>query len=235
LLLYAMQHPARRSLRAVARALARAEAALRRWAKGGDWYARIEGPETESYAIAGYRLLYLRDHGQTEIPEVSSRMTLPIDAKAGAKAPLPEVIEDVRAASQDVAREVGRRADGARAIREKHVRLIDAGIGYIVEQLKAGKVRASLGDLDTLLKARARIDGEPTDAPAGAASFESARVRAAREGGHDVLAAVEADLGELAVILAALKTRRAAGELDGGYRLDDEADDGLRVVRGGGG
>ncbi|MBU6287629.1 MAG: hypothetical protein KGS10_05650 [Chloroflexi bacterium] len=202
---------------------------MRRWGKAWDWYDRILGPESDACAVAAYRLLFLRDHGQKEIPEVSSRMGIPISSRP---APLPESIEDVRTASAEVAKEVSRRSDGARAVRERHVKLIDAGIGYIVDQLKQGKVRTSLSDIDTLLKARSRIEADA--APAGAAVFESVRVRAAREAGRDVIEAIEADLGELAVIVAALKTRRAAnqsGDIDG-YRFTVDDPDALRVVNG---
>ena len=211
LLLFAMQHPERRSVRAVARALSVSESTIRGWVKQKDWDLRCDGPEAEEHAVALYRRLYLQDHGPVELPEVADRVSVPMSANPRQQPPPTSVSEDIRASDQKVQREILRRRANDRAIREKHVGLVDGALGYVVKELQDGKIRASLRDIPTLLSCRALLTGEGVLAGQGAdgmAAVETVRVRATREAGGDVLEAMYEDIEEFRLIIGVLRTRR---------------------------
>lgn len=234
LLLYGMQHPAKRSMRCVARAVAADESTVRAWAYKWDWDGRTRELDGELHAVALYRAFYMPHHGAKEIPEVSDRMAVPLTASPRTRQPDPEVIEDVRKAETVVREEIGRRARQERTVRDKHLSLIDASLGYIVKQMTDGKIRAALSDIPTLLKVRQILDGEVSEANLGGMqAIESVRVRAARNAGGDLLEAVDQDLVELRVVIDALKTRRAEGAPVEIEATTDAAPEDLRVLPGG--
>lgn len=212
LLLVAMQHPDHRSLRCAARALSKGEATLRGWSKTGEWTERMKAPETEIVAVSMYRRLYLAQFGATEVPEVARNVVVPMSATLGKQDPPPREVEnDLRAADQTVRKEILRRREAEQSLRAKHVRLVDAGLGYVVSQLEAGSIRASLRDIPTLLEVRAKLSGEGSEAstPGSSLAVESVRVRLTREAGGDLLDAMAQDVDELRMILDALRTRRS--------------------------
>jgi hypothetical protein len=233
LLLYAMQHPERRSTRAVARAVARSESTIRGWAKQWSWDLRSEVSQAEETAIAIYRRDYLRKHGATELPEIESNVALTLSASPAQEPPPSTVAEDLRRADQKVQREILRRRDDRQKTRSKHVDLVDGALGYLVKQLQDGKVRANLRDIPVLLQTRALLTGEAEEIGAtGALGVETVRVRMARESGGDLIDAMSQDLDECRVILGALRTRQEAGieEQVEEARANREP---LRVVEGG--
>lgn len=219
LLLYAMMHPDQRSIRAVARAVGRNEATVRGWAKRWEWAVRIEPPCAEESAVLLYRMLYVADFGATELPEIADRVVVSLSQSPNQEPPPPTVVEDLREADRIAREEIIRRRSQREAVRAQHTQLVDGALGYIVRQMENGKVRASLRDIPSLLKARGVLTGETADQGGAALVTETVRVRQARESGGSVLEAMAADLAELTVILAAL---RAKEELASGVLVDEQ-------------
>lgn len=208
LLLFAMCHPDRRSIRSIARASGRNEATIRGWRKRWEWLARTEAAMTEESAVYAYRLLYLKDHGATELPELADRITVSMSTQPGADAPPPAVIDDIRAAERIAKDEVIRRRGEREAVRSTHVSMVDDALAYVLKQMEDDRIRASLRDLPALLKARAVLTGEAHEGHGGAAlATESVRVRQARAQGGNVYAAMRQDMVELDVVLGALEAR----------------------------
>ena len=206
LLLFAMQHPDNRSLRAVARATGKSESTARGWQRRNDWGERAKGPTAEEEAIALYRRLYLKLHGAVELPEVADRVVVPMSAQIGQEPPSSEVAEDIRQSDQIVSREINRRKVNDEKARDQHVSLVDGALGYVVGEMKAGRIRASLRDIPSLLQAREILTGG-NRAGEGVAPSETVRVRTTRQAGGDVLEAMWEDIEEMRVVIGALRTR----------------------------
>lgn len=208
LLLYAMQHPEKRSTRAVARALSVGESTVRGWRRRLHWDERSSGPESEESAVALYRRLYLPSHGPAELPEVADRVSVPMSAKPSNQPPPATFQDDITEADKIARREILRRQSNDRAVREKHLNLVDGAIGYVVKQLQEDKIRASLRDIPTLLNMREVLSGGDMPSDVGGVAIETVRVRTTRQAGGDVLEAMAEDLEEFRIIIDALKTRR---------------------------
>mgnify|MGYP003641895887 CR=1 FL=1 len=233
LLLYVMQTPEKRSLRAVARAVGRSESTVRGWSKNWAWDFRSEVSQAEETAISIYRAHYLRAHGTTELPEVEENITLPLSASPAQEPPPSSVARDIQQADDKVRSEILRRRETKQRTRKKHVDLVDGALGYLVKQLQDGKIRANLRDIPVLLQTRSLLTGEgDQSASNGSLGVETVRVRMARESGGDLLEAMLQDVAEIGVILGALKVRQEEGieETVEQARQDREP---LRVVEGG--
>lgn len=218
LLLYAMMHPEYRSLRAVARAVDRSEASVRAWVKTKEWLSRVDFAMAEYAGVALYRQLYMVEHGEHDLPEVNERVVVSMSMAPDEKPPEPGVVSDLRAADQIARDEIVRRRSDKQKVRDEHTMLVDGALGYLVSQLEAGKVRASLRDIPALLKARSVLAGEDTEVHAGEAAVETVRVRQARTLGGSVLEAMAQDVRELTVIVQALQAQE---EIDSGAVFDE--------------
>ena len=228
LLLFAMQHPEMRSNRLVARAVSKSEASIRKWRKDNDWDHRADALDAEDRAVELYNALYLAEHGVVELPVVISNVVVPMSANPNNQPPPPRYTEDIREADRTVQREILRRRENEKAVRHKHVRLVDGALGYVVGQLNEGKIRASLRDIPTLLKCRDILTGEGgTEEGSGVIGIETVRMRAARAAGADPIAALEADLLELNIIVDALRARRDLPQME---IRDEEEASGLTLV-----
>ena len=236
LLLFAMCHPDRRALRSIARACARNEATVRHWRKRWEWMARVDHPMAEEAAVHAYRMLYLRDHGATELPELTDRIVVSMSANPAHDPPPAAVIDDIRTAERIAKDEVLRRRGERDVVRASHVSLVDGALGYVMAEMEEGKIRASLKDIPALLKARAVLTGEAVDGEAGGAlAVETVRVKQARSHGGSVLTAMRTDLAEFDVILGALEAREEmerAAEVDAVPAAvgDDSGGAGLTLV-----
>lgn len=224
MLLYGIQDPSRRSIRAVARAVGKSEGAIRGWRDRGEWIQRLAsvGAGSDQAALDLYRATYMTDFGSTELPLVADRVAVPIGgttladptARAiheAAVASRTVVAGSVVAAEQATAAAI---ADRRRSIREdadRHIRLLDASLGLIARKLRADEVRVGVRDIPVLLECRDRLVGIAAGTlGAGAASTpESVRVKAARAAGTDLVAALLDDAEELVVILRALAASHA--------------------------
>jgi hypothetical protein len=211
LLLYAMMHPDHRSMREVAHLCGRALATVRDWKTRREWDARLHAPMTEECAVAMYRLHYMSDHGATDLPQISERIKVPLNSSVQ-EAPPPTVVEDLRRADAIAKQEILRRRSQRKAVRAQHVQLVDGALGYVVQEMQAGRIRASLKDIPALLNARHVLTGEAGTGASTGIGTETVRVRQARATGGSVIEAMRQDLGELEVILTALESREHAAQ-----------------------
>ena len=218
LLLYAMQHPDYRSVRAVARAVDRSDASVRAWVKTKDWLSRVDFAMAEYAGVALYRQLYFAEHSEHDLAEVADKVVVSMSLAPNEQPPEPTVVSDLRAADQIARDEIARRRSAKQKVRDEHTMLVDGALGYLVSQLEQGKVRASLRDIPALLKARSVLAGEETEVDAGEAAVETVRVRQARELGGSVVEAMAQDLRELQVIVSALQAQE---EIDTGAVFDE--------------
>lgn len=218
LLLYAMQHPDYRSVRAVARAVDRSDASVRAWVKTKDWLSRVDFAMAEYAGVALYRQLYFVEHSEHDLAEVADKVVVSMSLAPNEQPPEPTVVSDLRAADQIARDEIARRRSAKQKVRDEHTMLVDGALGYLVSQLEQGKVRASLRDIPALLKARSVLAGEETEVDAGEAAVETVRVRQARELGGSVVEAMAQDLRELQVIVSALQAQE---EIDTGAVFDE--------------
>jgi hypothetical protein len=226
----------------VARALAGSNSTIRDWEKRFDWERRGDsaGVRADEQAVKLYRELYGKDFGPVELPEVAAFVGVPLGVRPASpltdrqrvaeRIPLSPVEEQLREADKLVREEILRKRKADDETRSKHVQLVDGALGYVVKEMKEGKIRASLRDIPTLLQARAILSGEvPESGGAGVVPLESMRVRLARERGTDFLDAVAEDVEELSVVVKALRERRASGAAEEPEQRAVGAPD-LRVV-----
>lgn len=209
-LLWAMQDPERRSVRACGRAVARSEACLREWRGKHEWDARVAslGSLVTVKASVAYRLLYYGEMRLREIVEVESLLPSPFlpDTPIPPGATLGEQVSE---AVRPRARDEDARKQREEEQRKRHLALVDGAIGLVAKRIAAGEVKVSLRDVPLLLDLRARMVTEalaPGQGGAVPVVVESVRVRYARESGGDVLAAMHDDALELATILGALRS-----------------------------
>lgn len=229
LLLYAMQHPEKRSNRTVARAVSKSEASIRNWKRLYDWDLRADAIDAEDQAVAQYQKHYLAEHGVIELPCVMPNVVVPLSANPSNQPPPPRYTEDIKEADRQVQKEILRRRAKVKSVRDKHVQLVDGAIGYVVQELQEGRIRASLRDIPTLLNCRSILTGEDAgDQGTGVIGIETVRMRATRAAGGDTLEAMEQDLLELGIIIDALKARREVADA----MLDEMGDEpvGLSLV-----
>lgn len=225
MLLWAMQHPEDRSNRAVARAMGVSEGSVRTWKVVRCWLARAstQGARSDQVALDMYRDEYMSDFGAHEMPHVAGNIVRAVGAVdlADPSAAAATLARDrVRNATgvtlseveQASVREAADRRIDVRQDAEKHLKLVDAGLGYIVGRLKLKKVRVTLGDLPKLLEARSKLVHVVNGTHGGAAGgvVKSARVKHAEDTGGDVLDAMYDDAQEVILILGALRTRKGA-------------------------
>jgi hypothetical protein len=213
LLLWAMMDDRARSYRAVGNAMSRGDSTIREWRKKHDWIERVDsiGGAAQAAAIARYRDGYMHRYGQRELASVEKRMSVPV--LASEPTPVEGGSEGQRLAEQHALER-----DDVRRMVSRHVQLLDAAIGTIVEPLKKGKVKITLRDLPAFIKFRTELADRLTpDVPkdSGFRVVESSRVQLAKESGGDVVEAMYEDAQELVAILGAITTRKEVAESAG--------------------
>ena len=202
LLLYAMQTPAKRNMRATARAVDRSNSTVRGYAKTWGWDERISGPTRDAEAQQLYRQLYFDKGGMAEIAMIEKNIVAPISVMGNTPRPVADTIQRTIAETKAP----DKTSVFEEEIKRKHLALVDAGIGYIAQGLKAGDIRRSLRDLPLLMQLRREITGENAkdEESLGQPVIESARVRYAKQTGGDIVEAMFEDAQELVAILGAL-------------------------------
>ena len=200
LLLYGMQTPKKRNMRATARAIDRSNSTVRGYSKTWDWDSRLEGPTRDAEAQQLYRQLYFDQVGMAEIAMIEKNIVAPISVMGNTPRPVADTIqrtiEETKPKKSTVFEE---------EVKRKHLALVDAGIGYIAQGLKAGDIRRSLRDLPLLMQLRRELTGEANkDNEKANPVIESARVRYAKSVGGDIVEAMYEDAQELVAILGAL-------------------------------
>lgn len=226
LLLWAMQSPVKRSMRASARAMGISDGAVRKWKARSCWQARAEGhgEDADQYALDQYRAHYLADYGKLELPHVARFIVRPLGA-TDMRDPVAQAAHDARRhtahvipaahdeAEQAAAQAVANHRADQRIEAQRHIKLIDASLGLIARKLKADEVRVTVRDIPVLLECRGRLVAAVTDAASDAAGpgvVDSARVAHAKATGGDLVAAMHEDAVELVAILGALQSSRQA-------------------------
>jgi len=222
MLLWAMQNPADRSLRAVGRAMGRSDGGMRNWQRSQCWKHRVAAynEDADQVALDVYRREYMKDFGSLELPHVAHAVVVPLGtdlnspaAKAAhasaihVKSALDRATHAVEQATAQVVRE--HRADEA-DMTKRHIHLVDASLGLIARKLKADEIRVGVRDIPVLLECRDKLVRAVSGAQNGAAGpvVESARVAHAKASGGDVVCAMYEDAEELVVILGALRQRQ---------------------------
>jgi hypothetical protein len=201
LLLFAMQTPTQRNKRATARAVGKSNSTLHGWVNKYGWGDRIVGQTIDAEAQQLYRRLYFDRVGMQEIAMVEDNIVSPISVVGNTPRPVADTIlrtiEATKAPKKSTVFE--------EEVKRKHLALIDAGIGYIAQGLKAGDIRRSLRDLPLLMTLRKEIISAGKENKGdGIAMIESARMRYAKSTGGDIVCAMHEDAQELCAILGAL-------------------------------
>ena len=140
LLIYGMQTPKKRNMRATARAVEKANSTVRGWLKKFEWEARIVQPTADAEAQQLYRALYFEKVGMREIAMVEKNIVSPISVVGNTTRPIADTvkrtIEETKPPPKSSVFED--------EIKRKHLALVDASIGYIAQGLKSGDLRRSL-------------------------------------------------------------------------------------------
>lgn len=215
LLFYAVQDPDNRALRAVARAIGRAQSTVQYRHDKHHWAERIEasGPAVQVRALGIYQELYLSDHKASRDAwlVIAPRVTvnLPWTQEEENRAARPKRLTG---ASQTDP-ESPRKSEADKLARD--VTIVDLTIHEFAKQLKGGKVRVSARDVVHLIAIRRNLREEMERLEHGEAVVsgvaidvpESYRVRRARATGTDVIAALREDAEDLALTLRAISNQ----------------------------
>ena len=196
-----MQSPTQRNKRATARAVGKANSTLHGYTKKYDWEQRLVGQTVDVEAQQLYRRLYFDKVGMQEIAMVEDNIVSPISVMGSTPRPVADTIKRTIEATKPPKKSTIFEDE----IKRKHLALIDAGIGYIAQGLKAGDIRRSLRDLPLLMTLRKEIThANEENKDTGFQVIESARMRYAKSTGGDIVTAMHEDAQELCAILGAL-------------------------------
>jgi len=210
LLLYCMQTPKKRNMRAVSRAVERSNTTVRQYSQTWEWQSRMVGPTRDAEAQQLYRQLYFDKVGMKEIAMIEENIVSPISVMGNTSRPVADTIQRTIAETQPQKSNVF-----TKEIKRKHLALVDAGIGYIAQGLKEGDIKRSLRDLPLLMTLRRELTEENKDKNANTIQIiESARVRIAKANGDDIVEAMFEDAQELVAILGALAYKGKAPSYD---------------------
>lgn len=217
-LLYAMQHPDQRSLRAVARAIRASDNSIRKWRGKEKWEELLGDPETCRYACDLYAELYHSKLGGADVSIIRDRL--------GAKY-VPPGDEDKNevARSVDLYEQLDRESElakwNANTVRRngRMERVLDGTLGTIGRALAKGELKVRPSDIGTVVRGYELLEKSEQRRLAMLPSTEggegvspvatSQRVLQAEQRGEDVLAALTEDTKELLLIFETLQTHNA--------------------------
>ncbi len=222
MLLWGMQDPERRSVRAAARAVNRAESTVREWRSRWEWEKRCDQNLIEITSQSVYRKLYYEEYKLREIIEIEDKMASPFMPET----PVPSSVADSVAEQIKPNKKKEKEQERELMMAKRHVTLVDGALGYIAGQLQDGAIKASLRDIPLLLKMRQELTGgiaSSTDGGGIAQVIETTRVRFAKESNGDVLEAMHEDALELASILGALAAAKRMADSEGHTEANEEA------------
>lgn len=202
LLLYAMQHSKKRSMRAVSRAMERSSTTVREYSIRWKWSDRIEqsGANCEVEAQQIYRHVYFPKFGVKEVSAVDSNIITPVSVSGTT----PRTVTD--AVSQAIeSSEKNKPTVFDKEVKRKHLMLVDAAIAYVAQGIKNQEIRVTLKDIPHLLNLRGELTGEKAKETSSSIISESIRVQDAKARGTNVLEAMHEDAMEILTILGSLK------------------------------
>jgi hypothetical protein len=218
-LLYAMQDPEQRSLRAVARAISASDNSVRKWRGKHDWHSRMQDPEHCRHACDLFASTYHAKMGGREVSIIQERLGAPYVPPGHAEK--SEVARSVDLYEQ-VDREEALAAFDRRAQQrnERLRKVLDATLGKVGRGLVDGDIKPRPSDIRTVLrgyemleKAEQRRLAMMPSADEGDAEGDgvresvatSQRVLQAQQRGGDVLRALEEDAEELLLVVRTMR------------------------------
>lgn len=206
-LLYSMQDPGVRSLKAVHRAMDQPESTLRSWRNGRwNWRQRLEeyGPGAQTRALQLYHELFYRRY-QAELRHIEHRMSIPTHPEAN----MPVDSDD--GDQTKLAKQHAVDHDPTRRMLTRFSKIIEAGLVKAAGQLGDGSMKLRASDVPSWIRTYHEIgsllDENAPRAGGNGVVVESVRVRMARSEGRDIMAALHEDIQELSAITSALVTR----------------------------
>lgn len=220
-LLWMMQDPGKRSIRAAAHAVGYSDAMLRKWAVLHKWAERemAIGAGADALAARYYSTHYHHVRKGKEVDQfVQGRMAIQYlgpDASAPGLASGPPLAVPVPMSSKSRAIELHGDIHEDRVVKRKkqlHM-VLDAAVVRIQESITKNKMRYSVSDLVTVTKLRRELEAGSMGAQTSNPMATSIRVEKAAAEGGDILAALAEDHDELGLILATLATATEASNV----------------------
>ena len=216
-LLWAMQDPEQRSLRATARAAQCSDNSARKWRGKFGWEERVADPEHSRHAADLYAELYHTRLGGREVRLVEERMEVPYVP------PMEEAKTEI-AKANDLYEQVEREEARAAFVEKSHERtkklrtVLDATLTRVGQGLASGAIKVKPSDVNMVIRGMQVIEEaeerrlamlpspeeDSTDSSDNVAT--SQRILQAQRHGHDILPALEEDAEEL---LLAVRTLRS--------------------------
>ncbi len=200
-LLWAMQLPEKRNVSLTSRAIDRSEATLREFKKRWEWADRASDITSDAVAQSLYRKLYVKKFGTTSLEVIEHNIATPI-SKIGT---VPKSVAEIVQKTIKTQKMEAKKKDPEEVMRQKHVGLIDAAIGYIAAGLRDGDVKVNLRDIPLLIQTRNQLLQIDEKNSSPELILESVRVRQAKDTGGDVVEAMIEDAEELTMILKSLR------------------------------
>lgn len=221
LLLYAMQDPAKRSFRAVSRANGKSDSTIRSWSSARRWDERLvgEGTEVEIAAIRLFQANYARQ--KAEVRRIKEFMRVSFDAVIAGDLGASLSPDALMAATRKKIEappeedEADPENEGTEARRRRRMNaVIDDALAGLAEQLKRKRLKMKPSDVGHILKLMKELERmrEPVGGPAEEVSTAhlSERVKqSVGKSGDDLLAAIEADAGEIMLLARVMREHEA--------------------------
>lgn len=220
-LLWLMQAPGRRSLRAAARAIDYSETMLRNWRKANRWHEREQamGAGADALAARAYATQYHRLTASKEVALVQQNMVVQYAPPGGPApglaagpaqaegAPLTEKAKAVQLHEQVSVEEMR-----ARRTRSLHA-ILDGATARVAEALAANKIKVTVQDMLAVQRMRRELEAGTVATGNGNPMATSVRVEQAATKGGDVLGALAEDHAELGLILGTLQAATEASNV----------------------
>lgn len=216
-LLYAMQHPDHRSLRAVANAMRASDNSIRKWRGREKWEERLTDPEHCQHACDAYATLYHSVLGGKDVEIIRERLGgTYVQPEEGEKNELARAVDmyeqhDREAAAMMYSTEARRRNESLRGVLEGVLAKVGEGIADQSIKPKASDISTVIRGFESLDRSEVRRlqmlpssdDGEKGG---GDVMATSQRVLQAQASGGDILHALEEDAEELLLVIRTMRT-----------------------------
>jgi len=209
-LLYAMQAPKKRSMRATGQAVGCSTPSISDWKKKFNWADRMlnAGPAHDSIAQRTYHELYFEEMGMREIAVVEKRIVNVQSIVSTTTKEIGTAVQDTVKESKELINQDRKETRFDEQMKARHLDLVDRSIQYISDALLSGDVKVTLKDLPTMLELRDNLTGkEKENENKGSVIIETIRVKDAKANGGDLIDAMLADSQELVAIFTALSMK----------------------------
>lgn len=210
ILLYAMQAPNKRSMRATGQAIGVSTPTISDWKKKFSWADRMlnTGPAHDAIAQRTYQELYFAEYGMREIAVVEKRIVNVQSIVSTTTKEIGTAVQDTVKESQELINQDRKDTRFDEQMKARHLDLVDRSIQYISDALMTGDVKVTLKDLPTMLELRDNLTGKAKeDDNKGSVIIETVRVKDAKANGGDLIDAMLEDSQELVAIFTALSMK----------------------------